>query len=225
MCTFVCVLSHFSCVWLFVTLWTVTHPAPLSMGFSGQEYWSGLPPPSPGDLPQPGIEPVALGSLALAGWFFTTSANFSWGSEALFLAHLHLKNKKDKGWKGEAGTKWGMLILGDLDILLWVVGNQWMLWSQEIIWRRRWLGTTLWEMLAANLGAFNKCQVGCRPGGHSLSQPHIQSAAWTLPLVYKWRKGSESMYKAQRACILPKATLLADCGTRFKTSLLILKLL
>ena len=41
----VCVLSHFSCVWLFVTSWTVAHQAPLSMGFSRQEYWSGLPWP------------------------------------------------------------------------------------------------------------------------------------------------------------------------------------
>ena len=42
---------------LFVTLWTVAHQAPLSMGFSKQEYWSGLPCPPPGDLPDPGIEP------------------------------------------------------------------------------------------------------------------------------------------------------------------------
>ena len=47
---------------LFVTPWTVAHQAPLSMGFSRQEYWSGLPFPSPGDLPYLGIEP---GSLAL----------------------------------------------------------------------------------------------------------------------------------------------------------------
>ena len=47
-------LSH---VWLFVTLWIVAHPAPLSMGFSRQEYWSGLPVLSPGALPNPGIEP------------------------------------------------------------------------------------------------------------------------------------------------------------------------
>ena len=47
-------LSH---VRLFVTLWTVAHQAPLSMGFSRQEYWSGLPFPSPGDLPNPGIKP------------------------------------------------------------------------------------------------------------------------------------------------------------------------
>ena len=42
---------------LFATLWTVAHQAPLSMGFSRQEYWSGLPFPFPGDLPNPGIEP------------------------------------------------------------------------------------------------------------------------------------------------------------------------
>ena len=42
---------------LFATPWTVAHQAPLSMGFSRQEYWSGLPFPSPGDLPDPGIEP------------------------------------------------------------------------------------------------------------------------------------------------------------------------
>ena len=44
-------------VQLFATLWTVAHQAPLSMGFSRQEYWSGLPFPFPGDLPNPGIEP------------------------------------------------------------------------------------------------------------------------------------------------------------------------
>ena len=52
----VCMLSCFSHVRLFVTPCTVTHQAPLSRGFSRQEYWSGLPFPSPGDLPNPGIE-------------------------------------------------------------------------------------------------------------------------------------------------------------------------
>ena len=50
-------LSRFSCVWIFVTPWTVAHQAPLSMGFSRQEYWRGLPFSSPGDLPAPGIKP------------------------------------------------------------------------------------------------------------------------------------------------------------------------
>ena len=67
MCKHACVLSRFSTVRLFATLWTVAHQDPLSMRFSRQEYWSGLPCPSPGDLPDPRIEPV---SPALAGRFF-----------------------------------------------------------------------------------------------------------------------------------------------------------
>ena len=66
--TCVCILSHSTRVQLFVTTWTVVLQAPLSMGFSRQEYWSGLPLPSPGDLPNPGIKPV---SPALACGFFT----------------------------------------------------------------------------------------------------------------------------------------------------------
>ena len=68
----VCMLSHFNHVRFFVTPWTVACQAPLSMGFSRQEYWSGLPCPTPGDLPDPGIKPVSLASPALAGGFFTT---------------------------------------------------------------------------------------------------------------------------------------------------------
>ena len=60
------------------TPWTVARQAPLSMGFSRQEHWIGLPLPSPGDLPDPGIEPVSLTSPALAGMFFTTST--TWGA-------------------------------------------------------------------------------------------------------------------------------------------------
>ena len=51
---FTWVLSHFSRVRLFETPWTVAHQAPLSMGFSRQEYWTGLPFSPPGDLPDPG---------------------------------------------------------------------------------------------------------------------------------------------------------------------------
>ena len=67
-------LGCFSHAQLFATLWTVAHEAPLSMGFSRQEYWSGLPYPPPGDLSDPGIKPTSLTSLALAGGFFTASA-------------------------------------------------------------------------------------------------------------------------------------------------------
>ena len=62
-----CVLSRFSRVQPCATLWAVACQEPLSMGFSRQEYWSGFPCPSPGDLPDTGIKPESLTSPALAG--------------------------------------------------------------------------------------------------------------------------------------------------------------
>ena len=61
--------QSFSCVRLFVTPWTIALQTPLSKGFPRREYWSGLPFPFPGDLPNLGIEPT---SPALVGLFFTT---------------------------------------------------------------------------------------------------------------------------------------------------------
>ena len=58
-------LSHFSHVQLFATLWAVARQAPLSMVFLWQDYWSGLPFPPPGDLPNPGIKLISLGFSAL----------------------------------------------------------------------------------------------------------------------------------------------------------------
>ena len=72
--------SHCACakslsrVWLFATPWTRSRHAPLSMGLSRQEYWSGLPCPPPGDLRDPEIKPASLTSSSLAGEFFTTTA-------------------------------------------------------------------------------------------------------------------------------------------------------
>ena len=69
----VCVCAQsLSCVWLFGTPWTAAHQALLSMGFPRQEYWSGLPFPTPGDLPNTGIEPTSLASPASAGRLFIT---------------------------------------------------------------------------------------------------------------------------------------------------------
>ena len=61
---------------LFATLWTVALQAPLSMGFSRQKYWSGLPCPPPGNLPNPGIEPESVTFPASVDRFFTTSATW-----------------------------------------------------------------------------------------------------------------------------------------------------
>ena len=66
---------------LTVTLWTVTHQAPLSMAFSRQEYWSGLLCPPAGHLPDAGIEPTSLVTPALAGGFCTTTATWEAGTK------------------------------------------------------------------------------------------------------------------------------------------------
>ena len=71
-----CVLSCFSCVRLFVTVWTVACQAALFTGFSRQEYWSGLPCPLLGDLPNPAVKPASLMSPVLPGGFFTTSTTW-----------------------------------------------------------------------------------------------------------------------------------------------------
>ena len=70
--SFVVVVPSLSRIRLFVTPWTTPGQAPLSTGFSRQEYWSGLPCPPPGNFSNPGIEPTFLTSPALAGGFFTT---------------------------------------------------------------------------------------------------------------------------------------------------------
>ena len=70
----VCVHAKLLQSCLTVSLWTVACQAPLSMGFSRQEYWSGFPCPPPGDLPDPGIQPTSLLSPALAVGFITSSA-------------------------------------------------------------------------------------------------------------------------------------------------------
>ena len=85
-------LRRFSHVQLFATLWIVAHQDPLSMGFSRQEYWSGLPCPPPGDLPDLGIKPTSLMSPALASRLFTTSTTW----EVPFSAILQHKIKRIK---------------------------------------------------------------------------------------------------------------------------------
>ena len=87
-----CVLSHFSHVWLFETLWAVACQAPLSIGFSRQEYWSELPCPPPGDLPNQGKGPASLRSPAVAGGFFTTGATW----EALIFMYFKSNKLRQK---------------------------------------------------------------------------------------------------------------------------------
>ena len=98
-----CVLSP---VWLFAPLWTAAPWAPLSMAFSRQELWSGLPCPLPEDLPNPGIEPKSLAFPALAGRFFTISTTW----EAHYLP-----------W---SEVTWKLLSCVQLFVTLWTIACQ-----------------------------------------------------------------------------------------------------
>ena len=92
-----CMLSRVSHVRFFVTPWTGARQAPLSMGFSRQEHWSGLPCPPPGDLPDPGIEPATLVSLALQAVSLPLASPGKPGSRAALR-----KRKGQKMWETKA---------------------------------------------------------------------------------------------------------------------------
>ena len=87
-------LRCFNYVQFCVTLWNTTHQALLSMGFSKQKYWSGLPCPPPGDLPNLGVKCMSLKCPALAGMFFTISDT----REAHLKSMANLKIEREKGW-------------------------------------------------------------------------------------------------------------------------------
>ena len=80
-------VKSLNCVRLFATPWTVAYQAPPSMGFSRQEYWSGLPFPSPGDLPDPGTEPW---SPALRADTLTSEPQGNQGRATHISVHYHL---------------------------------------------------------------------------------------------------------------------------------------
>ena len=98
-----CALLSFSHVRLFVTPWTTAHRGPLSMGFSWEEHWSGLPCPPPGDLFDPGIEPASLTPPALAGGFFTTSATWEARSVAEWVFKPKLWSPSPNQWFSKCG--------------------------------------------------------------------------------------------------------------------------
>ena len=82
--------SPFSHVQLHVTLHTVAHQAPLSMEFSREGHWSGLPFPFPGDLPDSGMEPLSLSSPVLGSSFFTTSTTWEAQSSPI-ISRFHFR--------------------------------------------------------------------------------------------------------------------------------------
>ena len=127
--------KSFSHVQLSVIPWTVAHQAPLSMGFSRQEYWSGLPCPLPGYLHDPGIEPTFPISPALAGRSFTTSATWEApiqrtgikpGSSALQLDLSHL-SYQGSPYRGEIGGFQRWKVEGGRNVCRWAEGTNFQL--------------------------------------------------------------------------------------------------
>ena len=86
-------------------MWTTALQAPLSVGFPKEEYWRGLPFPPPGDLPDPGIEPVSLPVCCLGRWVFSTSATW----EARSGKRKQVTNRTPRGWKVKNGLNLGYL--------------------------------------------------------------------------------------------------------------------
>ena len=111
-CVCVCMYAHaylLSHVQLFVTPWTIACQAPLPMEFSRQAYWSGLPFPSPGDLSDPGIDPLFLVSPALAGGFFTTRPPGKPQHLDIWYVGLHLYACPELFVRGEP-LCWGVVV-------------------------------------------------------------------------------------------------------------------
>ena len=98
------------------TSWTVAHQSSLSVGFSKKEYWSGLPCPSPGDLPNPGIEPSSLMSPALAGRFFTIST--TWEGQRTSAIHMDSHASLGRGFLGGSEVKNSLANAGDMGLIL-----------------------------------------------------------------------------------------------------------
>ena len=118
-----CMPSCFSHDQLFATPWTIAPQAPLSVGFSRREYWSGLPSPPSGDLPTPGIKPVSLMSPALAGRFCITSAT----GEAHHVPskNIHIETLFFLTLKNKCSMIVELRELGEKEILKWTLFEVW----------------------------------------------------------------------------------------------------
>ena len=115
------VLTCFSHVWLYVALWNVIYQALLSIGFSREEYWTGLPCPSPRDLSHPGTEPMHLTSPALEGRFFIPG---SW-------------KKQESSRK----TSISALLTMPKPLTMWITincGKFWKRWEYQTTWLASW---------------------------------------------------------------------------------------
>ena len=143
-----------SCVQLFATWWAVAHHAPLCMQFLWQEYWSGLPFPPPGDLLDPGIEPVCLVSPALANRFFTTA----WPDLKMPSFYFKFFFKIIMHCLFRAGDRQGSLVCCSLWGCRELDKTERLNWTDLSFWRRelyfRYKCKFVWELLAKLLMKF-----------------------------------------------------------------------
>ena len=123
------------------TYGTVACRAPLFMGFSRQEYCSGLPSPPPGDLPEPGMEPVSLASPALAGGFFITSAT----SEAIYVYSFFKNILFHYGLSQD--TEYSSLCYTVKSCCIFLVLVTWFTWAPEIAHLFIFLRISSWKMV------------------------------------------------------------------------------
>ena len=119
-------LHSFSHVWLFLALQTAVHQAPLSMGFSRQEFWSGLPLPPPGHLPDPGIKSTSLTTPESAREFFTTST--SW--ELFLLSDIRQRKTSISFPDGS--------VVKNLPLMQETWRHWFDPWVRKNPWRRKW---------------------------------------------------------------------------------------
>ena len=128
-------VKSLSCVRLFVTPWTAANQDPQSMGFSRQEYWSGLPFPSPGDLPDPGIEPRSPALEADALTCFSKSSLNIWK----FTVHVLLKPGLEN-FEHYFASVWDECHCA----VVWTFFSIALLWD----WNENWSFPVLWPLLS-----------------------------------------------------------------------------
>ena len=155
--------SQLSFVWLFVTLWTIAQQAPLSMGFSRQKYWSGLPFPSPGNLPDSGIKHA---SPPLTGGFFTTEPPGKPRGILRWSANLHRAEGSRKLIHTQSLALWGRLS-SFLHFLVLFIQKIWTLLPTQVYLEQDCFACTwavgTWSMLSSAVSFWSTLFISFSP--------------------------------------------------------------
>ena len=167
------VLSCFSRVWLFATLWPIALQVPLSRGFSRQKYWSGLPFPPPGDLPDPGIESTSPLPPILAGRFFYHQHHL--GSLWVWI-HLNNKKKHSKYNWWDYWKTFSRMVIGALFIIV----RNWKQFKCPLI--GEWIN---YRMIYSYTGIVHKNKKGwINDTWMNFKNIMLSNRSWTLKNIY-----------------------------------------